>query len=449
MSSALGNELIQSQQLTLTPKMIEELKVLQMSYIDLLQYIEVQMLENPLLEKEDDEPTDFEMLISDTGKEETNKNEYDDQMQKTDFTEYLCKPQTIRQYLLHQAGEFRISREIRKTVCYLIENINDDGYLCTSIDDASRILGISVEKVKKALKIVQKLEPTGVGARNLKECILLQLLRRRQLSDSIKAVVMNYLDLLAEKRFKAISQSLGLTLEEVENIHQIIKSTDPKPGLSYSQNTTSGYIKPELVVKKIGEKFIVLFSDDSTLNLKLSDYYRKLIRSNESSNETKKYIKSKISKAMEIINAVEQRKKTVLNVASCIIEYQEDFLRKGHMFLKPLTLKVVADKVGLHMSTVSRTVSQKYIQTPWGVYELKFFFSAQLNSNDDKAISANTIKKLIHDMIKNEDKSNPLSDEQIRNLLKKRSIDIARRTVAKYRGELDILSASLRKQTIS
>ena len=445
MSAALSNQLVQNQQMTLTPKMVEELKMLQMSNIELLQYIDVQLNENPLLVLEDNDPVDPEQPDNEINKDDIDDFDYEEQLQKKDFTEYSSRPITLRQHLLLQIGELCINLETRKIAVYLIETINDDGYLGTSIGDTSHILGVSIEKVKKALKIVQKLEPAGVGARNLKECILLQLNQRALFSNIIKTIVTDYLELLAVKKYRTISEKLCLTLEKVAEIHQIIRSTDPKPGAKFCDNAPAGYIQPELFVKLIDEKFVVLFNNDSILNLKVSEFYRKLIKSEESTNDAKKYIKSKISKAMEIINAVEQRKRTVLNVASYIIEYQEEFLRKGHMFLRPLTLKMAADNIGLHESTISRTVNEKYIETPKGVFELKFFFSTQIDTASEVGIAANAVKKAIKDIVQNEDKKNPLSDERIRKILGEINIRIARRTVTKYRCNLKIPTVNFRK----
>lgn len=445
MNTGLGTQISQSQQLTLTPKMVEELKILQMSNIELMQYINSQLNENPLLEIEDEDPVDFELPDDETAEEDVDENEYGQLVQGKDFTEYSRSPLTLRQHLLLQIGELRISTEARKIAFYLIESIDDNGYLGSSIRDVSYVLGVSVKEVKNALNVVQKLEPAGIGARNLKECILLQLNRKGQLNDPIKIVVTNYLELLAAKKYKSISEKLGLPLEQIVDIHQKIKCTSPKPGLKFSDNSAAGYIQPELVAKLIDGKFTVMFNNDTTQNLKVSKYYKKLIKNEESSNEAKKYIKLKISKAIEIINAIEQRKRTVLNVASCIIEFQEDFLRKGHMFLRPLTLKMVADKVGLHESTISRTVNEKYIETPKGIFELKFFFSSQLDTASRIGIAANAVKKAIKDIVQNEDKKSPLSDEQIRKILEKNNIQAARRTVAKYREKLSILPAKIRK----
>jgi RNA polymerase sigma-54 factor len=309
----------------------------------------------------------------------------------------------------------------------------------------SCILGVSLHKVKVALNVIQKLDPAGIGARNLKECILLQLGRRRELDGNVKTVVNNYLELLAEKKYKSISEKLDLPYEQIVEIYKKIKSTNPKPGLKFSDNCTVMYIQPELITKLVNDKFIVLFNNDGDINLKISQHYRTLIKDEQSSIETKKYIKSKLSIAIDVINAIEQRKRTILNVATCIIEYQDDFLRNGHKFLRPLSLKMVADKVGLHESTISRTVNKKYIETPKGVFELKYFFSAEVDTVNDTGIAANAVKKAIKDIVQNEDKGNPLSDEQIRRKMEDDGIKVARRTVAKYREEMSILPAKLRR----
>lgn len=444
MNTGIDIQLSQKQQMTLTPKMVEELKVLQMSSVDLMQYIDMQLIENPLLEKVDEDPLDIDSLISEINENYEDESEYEEKTPKKDFTQYKSNPLTLRQYLLQQIGETRINSEIRKIVLYLIETINDDGYLGTSIIEVSRFLNISEQKAKEALKVIQSLEPTGIGARNLKECILIQLRRTKQLCDLTKTVVMNYLELLAEKKYKKISEKIGIPVEQIKDICKQIKCTNPKPGLMFSVENSLGYIQPELTVNLIDDKFMVFFTNGSILNLKVSEYYKKFIKNEDSTTETKKYIKLKISKAIDVINSIEQRKRTILNVTSCIIEYQGEFLRKGHMFLRPLTLKTVADKVGMHESTISRTVNGKYIETPRGVFELKFFFSAQVDTDRDTCISANAVKKAIKDIVKNEDKKSPLSDEEIRKKLENCGVNIARRTIAKYREELSILPSKMR-----
>ncbi|KNY28055.1 RNA polymerase factor sigma-54 [Pseudobacteroides cellulosolvens] len=444
MNTRLGTQISQNQQLTITPKIIYELKVLQMSNIELMQYITIQLDENPLLDMEDYESTDFELQRDETAEDNMYEKGYVD-LERKFFSDYVSNHLTLRDHLQTQIRELCIDAQIRKIAFYLIETINDYGYLSVNINEVSCILGVALNKVKKALSVIQKLDPAGIGARNLKECILLQLNRRRELDENIKTVVINYLELLAEKKYKSISEKLDLPYEQVVEIYKKIKNIDPKPGLKFSGNYNTMYIQPDLITKFVNDKFIVLFINDGAMSLKINEHYRSLIKNEQSSIETKKYIKSNISKAIDVIKAIELRKRTILNVANCIIEYQNDFLKNGHKFLRPLSLKMVADKVGLHESTISRTVNGKYIETPRGIYELKYFFSTEIDTVNDSGIAANAVKKAIRNIVQNEDIRNPLSDEQIRRKIGVEGINVARRTIAKYREEMSILPAKLRR----
>lgn len=441
MSTFIGNDLTQNQQIGLTPKMIEELKVLQMSNTDLLQYINEQLIENPLLEMEDDD-SDILDSIEDTS--ENDDNEIDKSLEKLEFTEYTSRPVTLREYLSSQIGELKIPLSYRRTALYLIENIDEEGYLPLDIKNIVLKLNFSAKMVKGALKSIQGLEPAGVGARNLKECILIQLYRKGILTESIKDIVVNYLQLLADRKYNEISKKTGLSTEQVAEAHGMIKKLNPKPGQVFKVNYGNQYINPELVVKELDGKYTVIFMNDSFSNLRVCEYYKKIVNSNNSSKEVSKFVRAKLSKALEIINSIEQRKRTILSVSGYIIEYQMEFLRKGHMFLKPLTMKMVADMVGIHESTVSRTVNEKYIETPRGTFELKFFFSSKVDSNSCTSIAANAVKSIIKGIVQNEDKKKPLSDEQIKKLLEVDGVRVARRTIAKYREELHILPSNLR-----
>lgn len=444
MNIGLENQIYHNQRLTITPKIIEELKVLQMSNIELMQYITIQLNENPVLDIEDYDIDDVKPFRDETIENYMYENGYEE-LKRKDFSEYVSDNLSLRNHLQTQIRELFIDPQIRKIAFYLVETINDYGYLSVSINDVSCILGVSLNKVKKALSVIQKLDPAGIGARSLKECILLQLCRRRELDGNVKTVVSNYLVLLAEKKYKYISEKLGLPYKQVLEIYKKIKSTNPKPGLEFSNNCTVMYIQPELIAKLVNDKFIVLFNNDADINLKINQHYKSLIKNEQSSIQTKNYIKSRVSKAIDVINAIEQRNRTILKVANCIIDYQDDFLRNGHKFLRPLSLKMIADKIGLHESTISRTVNKKYIETTRGVFELKYFFSAEVDTTSDTGIAANAVKKAIRDMVQNEDKRNPLSDEQIKRKIEDDGIKVARRTVAKYREEMSILPSKLRR----
>jgi len=447
MDFSLNNSMVQKQLNTITPKMVEELKILQMSNIELENYIEIQLTENPLLDLENNE--DSEMA-------ETNQcntdfyNEYEYYIKETfsekkDFTEYSSAPVTLKQFLLSQIREIIIPDRNKNTIIYLIENINDDGYLNTTVSEIARDLKVSEKVVRQSLKIVQELEPAGLGARNLKECIWLQLLRKGQVDDNITNVIKNHLKPLAKRKYNEISAETGLTRDKIIEIHSIIKQTYPKPGQGHSNEKMPEYIKPELIVQQVNTDFIVFFNYEWNIDLKVNNYYKKILGAKDSSKEVNKYINTKLSKAMEIVQAVKQRKKTILDVATFIINYQADYFYEGYMKLKSLTMKIVADNVGLHESTISRTVNGKYIQTPKGIFELKYFFSSQIETENSFVVSTNAVKKVVKEIIQNEDKSKPFSDEEIKCILEKKGFKIARRTVAKYRQELNILTASLRR----
>ena len=448
MNAFLGNKLVQKQQMALTPKMVEELKILQMSNIDLIQYINEQMIENPLLEADMAE-TSEDGEISNAEDEELQYDEsqdydyWDKDFQKNDFTEYSSSTQTLRQHLLLQLHEISVPMPYLQSAIYIIENIDDDGYLTCGIRSIASAMNIPEWMASKALKIVQGLDPAGVGARSLKESLIIQLKNNGQLSDEIRDFILNHLEQLAQRKYSEISHETGLPKNQIVKIHGLIKGLDPRPGRKFGNADEIFYIVPELEIKVIDGEFIVIFFKEKAFDIKISNYYKRLIGDEKNSSETNRYIRTKLSKAKELINAVEQRKRTVLNVATCIVGFQTEFFKKGHQYLKPLTLKMVADMAGIHESTVSRTINDKYIHTPRGTYELKYFFSSQADDMNT-GVSANGVKKLIARIINAEDKSNPLSDEQIKKELEKAGIHIARRTVAKYRESLGILSIALR-----
>ena len=448
MNTFLGNEQLQNHNLTLTPKMIQELKILQMSNADLLQYIDEQLIENPILEA-DDEVDAVDGVLENNENENESEYEYDNDNIRTvpenmDFTKYTSKPITLRHYLVAQLGERRIPLAYRRLALYLIECIDDDGYITFNLNAISQQLNVPLKVIKAALKIVHDLEPDGVGARNLKECLLIQLHKKGVLDENIKRIITNHLELLAERKYKEVSQLTGLSKEMVIDIHNSIKKLNAKPGQAFNGGGENKYIIPELAVKEINRNFTVTFISGSISNVRICDTYKKMIFDEQSNKETNRFIREKLSKGRELINAIEQRERTILNVADCIMEYQTEFLKHGYKYLKPMTMKMVADMVGLHESTVSRTVNQKYIQTPWGTHELKFFFSSGLDAEDTADISANAIKRFVKRIVQNEDKKNPLSDEMIKRLLADDGIHVARRTITKYRCELNIPSAKLR-----
>lgn len=443
-----GNEQLQNHQLALTPKMVEELKILQMSNMDLLQFIDEQLVENPLLEMDEEgETVDGELddVNSDENEYEVGYRRAHTVSENRDFTEYTSVPTSLKEHLISQIGELRISHTCRILALYLIEYIDDNGYITTGLDTISQKIKVSADALKTALKVVQDLEPVGIGARNLKECLLIQLNKKGLVDENIKKIIVKHLKLLGERKYKDLSQITGLSQEQVIDIHNVIKKLNVKPGQAFNTGDGCRYIIPELEVREIDHRFEVYFVNGCVLNLRISDAYKRMLAGGQSSKDTKRFIRERLTKGKELINAIEQRERTILKVANYIMEYQHEFLRHRYKYLKPLTMKMAADSLGLHESTISRTVNQKYIQTPWGAFELKFFFSSGFDSKTASDISGNAIKKLIKAIIQKEDKKHPYSDESIKKLLWDEGIDVARRTIAKYRIDLNIPSAKLRR----
>lgn len=443
----LNNQLVQNQSMVLTPKMLQELKILQMNNQELAQFIEQALVENPLLEVEEPDDVLDELIdeINENDDFEGNNSLNGKEALEKDFTEYVSNPLTLKEHLLLQLGEIKLNFLNKQIAAYIIDNINSDGYLCAGVREIADSLSLPVDKVKRVLKIVQGMEPDGIGARNLKECILIQLKRRNLLNEQIRTIVSYYLDLLAERRYNDISKKTGIPFESITEIHRMIKGLNHKPGQVFSNKYDVSYIIPELLVKEIESKYFVLFMDERTPLLRINESYKSLLKSKSSLPEDRKYIKTKLLKAIEVIKAIEQRKRTILSAASFIVEYQNDFLRIGPSKLKYLTLKMIGTHLGIHESTVSRAINNKFIQTPRGTFALKYFVSSKVDTVESENVSSNGVKGMIKKVISQENKEKPLSDEQIRKVLEDKGIKIARRTVAKYREELSILPANKRK----
>ncbi|PKM94451.1 MAG: RNA polymerase sigma-54 factor [Firmicutes bacterium HGW-Firmicutes-1] len=445
MNTSQGNQLIQNQRLTLTPKMIEELKLLHMCSIELCQYIGEVLNENPLLES--DQKNDWIEKHAEycrLNNEKTYANFNDADQASIDYTEYTEAPISLRQYLISQLGEIKIDCLSRKIAEYIIQCIDDKGYFEENLSEVGISIGAPLKRVVKALKLVQNLEPAGIGARNLKECLLLQLKRRNIMNPELKMIIEGHLDLLAEHRYKEIAKRISIKEEQVISLHQVLRDLNPKPGIQFSGHTMN-YVIPELIVNERDGKYIVEFIDELVPLLKINTFYKGLMKSTECGSEEMNYIKTKIMKATEIIQAIEQRKKTILATANFIVQYQEGFFRKGYSYLKPMTMKMVSSSMGVHESTISRTVNQKYIQTSRGIFELKFFFSSSLEASGGQDVSSTSVKELIKLLVLEENKKTPLSDMDIVTRLKEKGIHIARRTISKYREELMIPSSSKRK----
>ena len=476
----------QQQRLIMTPQMQQSIKLLQLSTLELLQLTRQEMLENPILEESDEvEPTKAE----EEDKVETEleeKNEADDKandkMEKdledldTNWDVYFGEggayvPTTyanretekdvedndflqnavsvsegLYEHLQWQLHVSALSDKKKKIGEYIIGNINEDGYLIVTIDEIKEAVGATEEEVKEILTIVQEFDPPGVAARNIQESILLQLRSNGNKDKDFENVLTNHFENLMKKHFSEISKATGIDANKVQRIFNEISKLEPKPGRQYS-NESIRYIVPEVIVDKVDEKYMVYLNEDVAPTLRISPLYRRLLDANnkQSSEQEKDYLKGKLKSALWLIKNIEKRKKTILRVTEAIVDVQKEFFHKGIEHLKPLTLRVIADMVGVHESTVARVTTNKYVQTPRGIFELKFFFNSGLQTDTGESASSLTVKNKIRGLIEQEDQKKPLSDQKITQLLEKEGYKIARRTVAKYREQIKILPTHMRK----
>lgn len=327
----------------------------------------------------------------------------------------------------------------------IIGNINEDGFLTCSVEEVAATTGEPVEHVERVLARIQNFDPTGVGARGLRECLLLQIAERLGEDSLPYRVVRDHFEELSSHKYHEIARALGITAHEVQEAADRIASFDPKPGRKFSE-MPAGYVTPDLVVQEVDGRCVVVLNDGDMPRLRISPSYQLLAQNGHFKGQAKEFIQNKLNSAHWIIQAIEQRRQTMLKVMYVILDRQHEFFEQGIQHLRPLTLKEVADEIGMHESTVSRVTNQKWVQTPRGVFPLKFFFSSGLSTEEGEDVSARGVKARIEEMIKGEDPLDPLTDQQIVEKLKAEGVNIARRTVQKYRDQLGILASRFRKR---
>jgi RNA polymerase sigma-54 factor len=381
------------------------------------------------------------------------------------FEPVSVETRDLSDHLNDQVQLLELSPRQRMLADEFIGNINEDGYLSCSLDDIVASINEAVSRAADAednfdrelplytmpeaedmLRIVQLLDPPGVGARDLRECLLLQLREEHAEQTLQYRLVSEAFDELINHRWSEISKRFGISPQEVQSAADEIAKLDPKPGLRFSA-ASDNYVTPDLVVEKIDGNYHVFLNDTNLPRLRLSRAYQEIARDKKKfEGDNKEFIASKLNSANWMIQAIEQRRQTMLKVMNYIVERQRDFFEKGVQYLKPLTLREVAEVVSMHESTVSRVTNEKFVQTPRGVLPLKFFFSSGLSTTGGEDVSARGIKDQIQKLVENEDPKNPLTDQAIVNVLRESGVNIARRTVAKYRDQLGVLSARMRKR---
>lgn len=453
----IGYELTieQTQKLSMTPELIQAIQILQYNNQELNEYIDKELLENPILEseyhKESDTEIDIDSLRDQLIQADDNVEAYKQWESHSTSDEYsyenfVAFNYTLTEFLIEQLHFSSLKGQDAEIGRYIIENIDDNGYLSMSLEEICSVLDVDLDSCERVLDLIHTFEPSGVGARDLNECLIIQLASLGELTDEIEFIISNRLKDLADNKYALISKEVGISLTEVQEIADLIKTLEPKPGRGFDSDNSIKYILPDIYVEETNGEYIVSANDGSTPSLHISSYYNSLTEEAKSDKELSNYLNNRFNSAMWLMKSIEQRKKTIYNVASAIVQFQNDFFAKGERFLKPLTLKQIAETVGVHESTVSRAINGKYMQCPRGVFELKYFFTGGILNEDGSGVSSNSIKSMIKEFVDAEDDKKPLSDSKISEMLHEKGIDISRRTVAKYRDDIGILPSSKRRR---
>ncbi|HEY5345005.1 MAG TPA: RNA polymerase factor sigma-54 [Verrucomicrobiae bacterium] len=351
---------------------------------------------------------------------------------------------SLAQYLMEQVRDTNLSDEDRAIAELLIGNIDDYGFLMATVEELAASTNLPVEKISRVLKVIQSFEPVGVGARDLRECLMLQLERAGKNESIEYRIIRDHMEALGKRKIPEIARGIGQSVDDVQEALARIGRLEPRPGRAFLP-VIEQYVAPEVFVVKNGDDFIVTTNDEQIPHLRISNVYKDLMSAGENNAEVKNYIREKIRAGKFLIKSLHQRQTTICNIGREIVKRQRDFMEKGVAHLKPMTMSQVADVVGVHETTVSRAVSGKYIETPQGVFEMKYFFTAGLQNAHGADVSNTSVKDMIAEIFKAEDTAKPLSDQEVVKMLTAKGINIARRTVAKYRDELGILPSNLRR----
>ncbi len=484
-----------SQQLVMTPQLQQAIKLLQLSRLELVDTINQELLENPLLdisedggdtepgegsesegdgqdqspaEAELDLPPDEEpaapeleeVKVAEEAKEEFDWENYLGEYSSApasregssyenrdtpSFESMLTRAPSLKDHLHWQLRLSSLDERQMEIGSHIIGNINPEGYLRASVEDIAHAAEATPEEVEAVLAVIQRFDPLGIAARDLRECLIIQATELYPAHDLVHDILENHLADLEKRNYNNIAKKLGVSMEEVGQALKIIQSLEPKPGRSISDEDPQ-YITPDIYVHKVDGEFVIVLNEDGLPKLRVNSFYKEALAEGASA-EAKEYVQNKLRSALWLIRSIHQRQRTIYKVTESIVKHQREFFDKGVAYLKPMVLRDVAEDVGMHESTISRVTTNKYVHTPQGIFELKYFFNSGINRVEGGSVASEAVKERIRQLIAEEDPKKPLSDQAIANLLKRENIDIARRTVAKYRELLGILPSSRRRQT--
>ena len=472
------------QQLVITPQLQQAIRLLQLTRLELVDLISQEMKENPLLEETEEGRESAESEAPAAGQEEAEApsepevtpevkgtgegvDEYDwesylensnltpfqrstssDGEERPSFENFLTKRTTLTDHLWWQLQLSHFTEEEYEAGTWIIGNLDEDGYLKISLEEICSETNLPMEVVEKVLRRIQQFDPVGVASRDLKECLLIQLEQLNPRDTIAEKIVSEHLSLLKNRNYPAIAKRLGMSLERVNRAASVISRLDPKPGKAFGGEVIQEII-PDVYVYKVEGDYVINLNDDEIPRLKINTLYRNILNGNRLTPEgDRKYIQDKLRSALWLIRSIHQRQRTIYKVAKSIVKFQREFLDKGIQFLKPLVLRDVAEDIQMHESTISRVTHNKYVHTPQGIYELKFFFNAGITSTQGEAMASESVKNLVREIIAKEDPRKPYSDEKLVQILQGMNIHIARRTVSKYREMMRILSSNERRKIV-
>ena len=467
-----------SQQLRMTPQLQQAIKLLQLSRIELEQAIQTELQENPILEESLDTAEDLAPGMEQNDVEPTEdaptnqevQNEQDPQKQDEfewenyieqsnhtmpstggsgneeimNYENIFVTKQSLYDHLVWQLNLSGFNEEEKEQGMILISYVDDDGYIKTPLEEISADHNIPVKDLEEMMPLLQEFDPPGVCVRSLKECLLVQAKHLEEDTKDLVYIIENHLPNLEKKNFPAIAKDMNIPLDSVIEMCKIIYDMNPKPGRNYSSTETM-YVSPDVFVYPVGDDYVITLNEDGLPKLKISSFYKSMLQ-NKNSGATQDYIQNKLKSAVWLIKSIHQRQRTIYKVTESIVKHQREFFDKGSAFLKPMILRDIANDIGMHESTVSRVTNSKYMHTPQGIFELKHFFNTGIGMTDGDSMASESVKLKIKQMLSEEDTAKPLSDQKIVEILEKQGIEIARRTVAKYREALGILPSSKRKK---
>jgi RNA polymerase sigma-54 factor len=485
MAIEIKQQLRLSQQLVMTPQLQQAIKLLQLSRMELADLVHQELQENVVLEEsiegvddlprevvadseEAPTPSSEENIDIPENREASNaekiadidwqsyaeaypqtgfQNEIREDDERRSLEGTLTRRETLAEHMNWQLQLSDLDAAERIGAEWIIGNLDEDGYLRADLDEIARRSGVSLEVVEKALAKIQLFDPAGVAARDLRECLLLQIDALRLEEPLVRTLVADHIDALQKRDFRGIARVLGVTIEEVAVASRVVGRLEPRPGRPFG-GEEAVYIIPDIYVHKIGDELHVVLNEDGLPKLRINQLYRDVLaRGAEGvAKDTRDYVQDKVRSALWLIKSIHQRQRTIYKVMQSIIKNQREFFERGVQYLKPLNLRDVADDIGMHESTVSRVTTNKYAHTPQGIFELKFFFNSSINRVDGDAIASESVKEKIRRIIQAEDPRRPLSDQRIAEMLRTANIDIARRTVTKYREAMNLLSSTKRRR---